>query len=82
MLTPSLPRPLQDKSFCEYTDAGDARYSSWTYEECYSRECLVVHARAGLKVDVAAVRATLMVKLPRVLAGESVDSLRDEWPSA
>ncbi len=69
-------------SSCSYTDAGDVRYSSWTYEECYSRECLVVHARAGLRVDVEAVRAILLDKLPQVLQGASVESLRQEWPPA
>jgi hypothetical protein len=67
---------------CAYTDSGDVRYSSWTYEECFSRECLVVHARAGLQVDVEAVRAILLDKLPRVIEGATVESLREEWPPA
>jgi hypothetical protein len=79
---PAPTSPSQDVSACVYTDAGDVRYSSWTYEECFSRECLVVHARAGLTVDVDAVRATLLDKLPQVLAGATVESLREEWPQA
>ena len=42
----------------------------------------MVHARAGLLVDLEAVRAKLLAKLPGVLAGEPVEALREPWPDA
>ncbi len=29
-----------------------SRYHPWTPEECSARECLMVHARAGLRADI------------------------------
>ena len=41
-----------------------------------------IFARAGLIVDLEAVHALLLRKLPGVLAGQSVDELREPWPVA
>jgi hypothetical protein len=58
------------------------RYHTWTPDECSSRECLIVHARAGLEVDVEAVRAKLLEKMPDVIAGRKVADIRDPFPNA
>ncbi len=39
-------------------------------------------ARQGLLADVPAVIAKLRDKLHRVIAGESVETLREPWPEA
>lgn len=56
------------------------RYAAWTPEECQSRECLKVFARAGLIADVSALRGILVDKLPQVLAGRSLTELSEPWP--
>jgi len=58
-----------------------ARYADWTSAECRLRECLEVHATAGLEVDLEAVEGLLARKLPGVLRGEAVEVLREPWPS-
>jgi len=68
--------------FCQYVSKGDERYLTWTTEDCSTRECLEAQAKAGLVVDVGAVKALLMDKLPRVLRGASVEELREPWPPA
>ena len=59
-----------DARWCRY--AGGARealrYGGWTAGECTARDCLMAHARAGLEVDLRAVRAILEARLPRWLA--------------
>ena len=39
-------------------------------------------ARAGIIVDIPALRELLMSKLPGVMAGKSVEQLREPWPVA
>jgi hypothetical protein len=56
-------------------------YSAWTAAECRRRDCLEIHAKAGLEVDLSAVGSLLARKLPRVLACEPVEALRDTWPA-
>lgn len=43
-------------------------------------QCLAVHARAGMRVDTAAVQEMLWQVLPGALEGASVESLRRPWP--
>ena len=42
----------------------------------------MVHARAGLSVDLADLAALLRAKLPGVLEGRPVEELREAWPPA
>jgi hypothetical protein len=49
--------------------------------ECYARECMLVHARAAVTVDLPTVKAFLLEKLRRVVAGESVTDLAEKWPT-
>eukprot|EP00775_Hariotina_reticulata_P007357 gene7357-7568_t len=51
-------RPVEAK-WCKYKEAGHARYAEFTPSECHGRECLMVHAQAGLEVDLEAVRQLL-----------------------
>jgi hypothetical protein len=67
---------------CRYKEAAHARYAGWTTQECTGRECLLVHAQAGLEVDLVAVRQLLQRKLPGLLAGQSVQQLAEPWPPA
>lgn len=70
-----------DKKWCAYKTKEDERYSDWLPAECSSRECVTVHARAGLVVDVEAVAALVREKLPGIIAREPVEKLRRPWPS-
>jgi hypothetical protein len=63
-------------------NTSDYKYLTWTPTECHAKECLSVWARQGLLVDVPTVLAKLRAKLPRVLAGDSVEALREPWPEA
>ncbi|WIA40763.1 hypothetical protein OEZ86_004443 [Tetradesmus obliquus] len=74
-------RPL-DAKWCRYKEAAHARYAGWTTQECSGRECLLVHAQAGLEVDLSALRQLLQRKLPGLLAGQSVAELAEPWPAA
>lgn len=65
-----------------YKEAAHARYAGWTTQECSGRECLLVHAQAGLEVDLSALRQLLQRKLPGLLAGQSVAELAEPWPAA
>lgn len=67
---------------CRYKEASHARYAGWLPQECQGRECLLVHAQAGLEVDLDAVRALLARKLPGLVAGQTVEQLREPWPVA
>lgn len=67
---------------CRYQEPSHARYAAWTPSECHGRECLLVHAQAGLEVDLEAVRALLTAKLPGLLAGASLEELAEPWPPA
>jgi hypothetical protein len=67
---------------CRYKEAAHMRYAGWTTQECTGRECLLVHAQAGLEVDLAAVRQLVQRKLPGLLAGQSVQDLAEPWPPA
>ncbi|MEW5308350.1 MAG: hypothetical protein WDW38_000318 [Sanguina aurantia] len=55
-------------------------YHTWNPVECHARECLLVHAKARLIVDIPAVTALLRQLLPGVLAGNSVQSMSQPWP--
>jgi hypothetical protein len=79
MPTPALIAPLAG---CRYKEAAHTRYAGWTTQECVGRECLLVHAQAGLDVDLVAVRQLLQRKLPGLLAGQSVQQLAEPWPPA
>jgi hypothetical protein len=61
-----------DAKWCRYSGGeGEAlRYGGWTASECTARDCLLAHAKAGLQVDLEAVRALLEKRLPRWLAGQ------------
>jgi hypothetical protein len=52
-----------------YQDAADARFANWTSQECVTKECLLAHARAGLVVDLGAVKQLLMSNMKVLLAG-------------
>jgi hypothetical protein len=65
-----------------YKEASHARYAGWLPQECQGRECLLVHAQAGLEVDLDAVRELLARKLPGLVAGQTVEQLREPWPAA
>lgn len=67
---------------CRYKQPSDARYAGWLPQECQGRDCLLVHAQAGLEVDLQAVRELLARKLPGLLAGDTVQELREPWPGA
>lgn len=67
---------------CRYKELSDARYAGWLPTECQGRDCLLVHARAGLEVDLDAVRELLSRKLPGLLAGQTVEQLHEPWPAA
>ncbi|KXZ42824.1 hypothetical protein GPECTOR_116g356 [Gonium pectorale] len=71
-----------DHRLAHYDHENYTRYHSWTPEECSARECLMVHARAGLTVDLTELEAILEEKLPAVVEGRPVDELRAEWPKA
>jgi hypothetical protein len=60
-----------DAKWCRYSGGrGEAlRYGGWTAAECSARDCLMAHAKAGLEVDLEAVRAILEARLPRWLRG-------------
>lgn len=51
-----------------YQDAADARFANWTSQECVTKACLLAHARAGLLVDLAAVKQLLARNLKLLLA--------------
>jgi hypothetical protein len=78
---PTTPPPLP-RAVDRYKHAADARYAGWLPHECQSQDCLLVHAQAGLEVDVGAVRQLLARKLPGLVAGASVEALREPWPPA
>jgi hypothetical protein len=67
---------------CRYKEPSDARYAGWLPTECQGRDCLLVHAQAGLEVDLVAVRQLLARKLPGLVAGDTVEQLREPWPAA
>jgi hypothetical protein len=69
-------------TLCRYKEAAHARYAGWTTQECSGRECLLVHAQAGLEVELDAVRQLLQRKLPGLLAGQSIQELQEPWPPA
>jgi hypothetical protein len=64
------------------SEADRLRYSDWSGSECSKRECLEVHAKAGLEVDLGAVEQLLRRKLPTVLRGEPVEALEEPWPAS
>lgn len=72
----------QDHNLALYDHANYTRYHTWTPEECSARECLMVHARAGLRAEIQELDALLSAKLPGVLAGQPVDQLAAPWPKA
>eukprot|EP00879_Flechtneria_rotunda_P013148 GHRR01013733.1.p1 GENE.GHRR01013733.1~~GHRR01013733.1.p1 ORF type:complete len:429 (+),score=169.33 GHRR01013733.1:161-1288(+) len=74
-------RPL-DAKWCKYKEPAHTRYAGWTAAECHKRDCLMVHAQAGLLVDVEAVRELLARKLPGLVKGFSVQELQEPWPPA
>ncbi|KAK9806815.1 hypothetical protein WJX72_003692 [[Myrmecia] bisecta] len=63
-----------------YYDVDEARYADWTAEECSSRHCLEVHARAGMMADAATIQELLLDVLPAVYRGENVSALAQPWP--
>lgn len=65
-----------------YKEPSDSRFAGWLPTECQGQDCLLVHARAGLEVDLLAVRDLLARKLPGLVAGEGVEALREPWPAA
>ncbi|GFR45470.1 hypothetical protein Agub_g6869, partial [Astrephomene gubernaculifera] len=71
-----------DFRFAHYEHENHTRYRTWTPEECSARECLMVHARAGLEVDIQELDSLLSAKLPGVVAGLPVEKLRAPWPKA
>ena len=76
------PRAHKTAQWVAYASDDDAKYSHWDATECVSTPCLEAHARAGMLVDVHAIRGTLEALLPAVLRGESVAALapRAPWP--
>ncbi|MEW5302301.1 MAG: hypothetical protein WDW36_005101 [Sanguina aurantia] len=72
-------RPME-REWCEYIETTDIKYHTWNPVECHARECLLVHAKARLIVDIPAVTALLRQLLPGVLAGNSVQSMSQPWP--
>jgi hypothetical protein len=67
---------------CRYKEPSDSRFAGWLPNECQGQDCLLVHARAGLEVDLDAVRDLLARKLPGLVAGEGVEALKEPWPAA
>ncbi|CAD7703972.1 unnamed protein product [Ostreobium quekettii] len=72
----------RDRKWAAYASEADGRYANWTSDECWAKECLVAHERAGMIVDVDAVRSALEVILPKVSEGASIERLRQPWPDA
>jgi hypothetical protein len=72
----------QSARWCRYSQPDHARYADWTAAECSSKECLMVHAQAGLEADLRALHALLQSKLPLLLQGRSVRELAEPWPPA
>lgn len=68
--------------WAQYNNIDEQRYADWTAEECSSRDCLEVHARASMVADAATLQEMLIDFLPKVFRGESVQSLAQPWPSA
>uniref|UniRef100_A0A7S0RGP0 Glycosyltransferase n=1 Tax=Chlamydomonas leiostraca TaxID=1034604 RepID=A0A7S0RGP0_9CHLO len=66
--------------WADFKNSSDRKYHTWTSEECHARECLLVHAKASMIVDLAAVKQMLLSKLPRILTGAPVEELREPWP--
>ena len=58
------------------------KYADWKIEECTaSRQCLEVHARAGMVVDVSSMHEVLMDTLPAVhFRNATVQQLRRPFP--
>ncbi|GIL59393.1 hypothetical protein Vafri_14249 [Volvox africanus] len=71
-----------DHRLAHYDHENYTRYHTWTPEECSARECLMVHGRAGLTVNLTEFETLLRAKLPDVLAGKGVEELREPWPKA
>eukprot|EP00198_Chlamydomonas_reinhardtii_P008302 XP_001697639.1 predicted protein [Chlamydomonas reinhardtii] len=71
-----------DHLLAHYDHENYTRYAPWTPEECSARECLMVHARAGLTADITELEALLAAKLPGVVAGAPIEQLQAPWPKA
>ncbi|KAG2488504.1 hypothetical protein HYH03_013007 [Edaphochlamys debaryana] len=71
-----------DFRLAHYDHENYTRYAPWTPDECSARECLMVHARAGLTVDLREFEYMLAGKLPGVVSGRPVEELRTKWPAA
>eukprot|EP00892_Ulva_mutabilis_P000815 jgi/Ulvmu1/10734/UM068_0022.1 len=80
-----------DSKWAVYASPDDRhRYSAFRASECTSKKCLMVHARAGLKVDVEEVQRDLQELLPRLEDRSDdcsdvacrVDNLCRAWPPA
>ena len=69
-----------EPKWATYDNEDEARYSYWTPEECHSRHCLEVHARAGMVADTDSIRDTLLGVLPKAFAGQTVEELAKPWP--
>ena len=78
----TLPAPSTAAAHLALQNEWDRKYHTWTPEECHAKECLSLQARAGLIVDLEAVKQLLHKKLPSVLAGRGVWELREPWPEA
>ncbi|CAK0784873.1 hypothetical protein CVIRNUC_008078 [Coccomyxa viridis] len=63
-----------------YPSQHEARYAEWTAEECVGSDCLDVHARAAMRVDVATVQELIVESLPGCLRGQDVEELEKPWP--
>ncbi|KAG2429620.1 hypothetical protein HXX76_010852 [Chlamydomonas incerta] len=74
-------RPTEH-TLAHYDHENYTRYAPWTPEECSARECLMVHARAGLTADITELEALLSAKLPGVVAGAPIEQLQAPWPKA
>lgn len=82
-------RPREPR-WATYLSPDDARYSSWTAEECTARGCMTAHVRAGLRVDVETVRADVTELLRGMTARDDgcadaacrVQRMRRLWPEA
>lgn len=60
---------------------GDEKYSLWTGEQCMSTYCIKAHERAGLIINVEAMRRMLLDLVPQaLLGGASAQSLESRWP--
>ncbi|KAL3143022.1 hypothetical protein ABBQ38_003301 [Trebouxia sp. C0009 RCD-2024] len=68
--------------WAQYMDQDEARYAHWTAEECSSRHCVEVHARAGMLADTSTIHEMLMDVLPAAFRGAAVSDLKQPWPLA